>query len=72
MSNYVSAVHINFCYMPEPEGIVASSINDAERVGLARRSAFNRTGTAYALEHATRPSTLGFVLSSSPLALLAW
>lgn len=27
---------------------------------------------AYALEHATRPGTIGLVLSSSPLALLAW
>lgn len=27
---------------------------------------------AYALEHATRPSTIGLVLSSSPLAALAW
>lgn len=27
---------------------------------------------AYALEHATRPATIGLVLSSSPLALLAW
>lgn len=27
---------------------------------------------AYAAEHATRPGTIGLVLSSSPLALLAW
>lgn len=27
---------------------------------------------AYALEHGTRPATIGLVLSSSPLALLAW
>lgn len=30
------------------------------------------TGIAYGLEHATRPATIGLVLSSSPLALLGW
>lgn len=30
------------------------------------------TGTAYAMENATRPGTIGLVLSTSPLALLAW
>lgn len=29
-------------------------------------------GMAYALEHGTRPATLGLALSTSPLALLAW
>jgi len=27
---------------------------------------------AYAITHATRPSTIGFVLASNPLSLLAW
>ncbi|KAI5846461.1 epoxide hydrolase [Morchella snyderi] len=43
-----------------------------EKVGVHRGQRFNTTGNAYALEHATRPSTIGHVLSSSPLALLAW
>ena len=30
------------------------------------------TGMAYAQEHGTRPATIGLVLSSSPIALLAW
>ncbi|KAJ7583429.1 Alpha/Beta hydrolase protein [Mycena floridula] len=66
------AVHINFCYMPEPKGVDLASVNEAERIGLERGSTFSRTGSAYALEHATRPATLGFVLGSNPLALLAW
>lgn len=28
--------------------------------------------SAYALEHSSRPATIGLVLSTSPLALLAW
>ena len=31
-----------------------------------------KTGTAYAQEHATRTSTIGHVLASNPVALLAW
>lgn len=37
-----------------------------------RAELFRTTGMAYAMEHATRPSTIGLVLSSSPLALLSW
>ncbi|KAI1617161.1 Alpha/Beta hydrolase protein [Exophiala viscosa] len=33
---------------------------------------FIQTGSAYAQEHGTRPATIGFVLASNPLALLAW
>lgn len=29
-------------------------------------------GSAYAVEHATRPSTIGLALPTNPLALLAW
>jgi len=31
-----------------------------------------KTRSGYAVEHATRPSTIGHVLASNPLALLAW
>jgi microsomal epoxide hydrolase len=58
--------------MPEPEGIDQASVSDHERQGLLYGQKFMRTGTAYALEHATRPSTIGLVLGSNPLALLAW
>ena len=33
---------------------------------------WSQLGTAYAQEHGTRPSTIGHVLSSNPLSLLAW
>jgi|SRR5271154_4376790 len=37
-----------------------------------QESLVTNSGAAYALEQGTSPSTIGFVLSSSPLALLAW
>ncbi|KAJ5217283.1 hypothetical protein N7468_010291 [Penicillium chermesinum] len=33
---------------------------------------WRQTGLAYALEHGTRPSTVGLAISASPLSLLAW
>ncbi|KAF6835745.1 epoxide hydrolase [Colletotrichum musicola] len=33
---------------------------------------FLGSGMAYALEHGTRPATIGLVLSANPLSLLAW
>jgi microsomal epoxide hydrolase len=68
------AMHLNFCVMPYPENAVDDNLplEETEKEGLDRGDTFGKTGTAYALEHTTRPATIGFVLSSSPLALLAW
>ncbi|KAF4335453.1 microsomal epoxide hydrolase [Fusarium beomiforme] len=65
------AAHINFCIMPKPDN-ATEEISEAEKKGLERAEEFHRLGSAYALFHATKPSTIGLVLSSSPLALLAW
>lgn len=40
--------------------------------GLERAAEFRANGSAYLHEHGTRPSTIGHVLASNPLALLAW
>ncbi|KAK5459550.1 hypothetical protein LTS15_003679 [Exophiala xenobiotica] len=71
------AVHLNTHPMPAPDDAsvklkLQSTINDTEQAGLERHNFFLHNGTAYAFEHATRPATIGAVLSSSPLALLSW
>ncbi|KAF2501144.1 putative epoxide hydrolase [Lophium mytilinum] len=43
-----------------------------EETALERTKLSSMTEFAYALEHATRPATIGFVLSSNPVALLSW
>lgn len=35
-------------------------------------AAWAQTGSAYAAEHATRPSTISLALNTNPLAMLAW
>jgi microsomal epoxide hydrolase len=49
-----------------------SKLTDFEKSALAKSAKWNEVSNAYAREHGTRPSTIGHVLSSSPLALLAW
>jgi microsomal epoxide hydrolase len=64
---------VNFCSINKPtSSFDESKISDIERTGLKRWEEWKTTGTAYAMEHATKPATIGFVLRSNPLALLAW
>lgn len=72
-NNGSAAIHLNFCIMPEPsDPSLSTTYNALEQEGLERTDWFTKLGSAYALEHATRPSIIGLMLHSSPLALLAW
>ena len=46
--------------------------NTTEKKGLERLKGFMERGRGYAIEHGTKPSTIGLILSSNPLAFLAW
>jgi len=47
-------------------------LSEKEITGVGRYNNFGDLGNAYARMHGTRPGTIGLVLSSSPVALLAW
>ncbi|PHH67684.1 hypothetical protein CDD82_1221 [Ophiocordyceps australis] len=74
------ASHLNFVPVPKPTestsplNLVASLGNytPAERLGMERSEWFRREGYGYNMEQGTKPHTLGFALSDSPIALLAW
>jgi len=63
---------VNYCIMPQPQGFDCSTLIEEDKKGIEQGTQFKSFGTAYAAAHATRPATIGIVLSSSPLALLAW
>ena len=63
---------LNFSPVPKPAGFAEETLEDYEKKGLERYRWFMDDGRAYALMQATRPATLGLVLMSSPLAVLAW
>ncbi|KAB8360950.1 hypothetical protein FH972_024682 [Carpinus fangiana] len=66
------AMHVNFLVVEPPKDVADADVTAEEQEGLKRFKGFMTEGNAYAREHGTRPSTIGFVLSSSPVALLAW
>ena len=61
---------VHLCIGLEPKE--ATDLTAEEQKGLQRYSEFGSLGNAYAREHGTRPATIGLVLSSSPIAQLAW
>lgn len=55
----------------QPENM-PTDITADENKALERYVNFGSMGNAYARMHGTRPATIGLVLSSSPIAQLAW
>lgn len=72
ISDCFQAVHLNVCFMGRPEGISDEHLDASEREGIQRMEEFRMMGAGYAIEHGTRPSTIGHVLATNPVALLAW
>ncbi|KAA8900210.1 hypothetical protein FN846DRAFT_989114 [Sphaerosporella brunnea] len=69
----VRGVHATMVWvLPRAELAPPTSLPAREQEGLRRGREFASVGSAYALEHATRPATIAHVLAASPLALLAW
>jgi microsomal epoxide hydrolase len=66
------AILLNADTSGKPEGADGSEIEDVEIEGVKRYESWGKKGTGYALEHGTRPATVGLALSASPVALLAW
>lgn len=67
-------MHLNFMYTKDIHTKAKSDevLSEQEQKGVKRMEEFKTVGSAYALEHGTKPSTIGLVLSSSPIAQLAW
>ncbi|KAJ6031115.1 hypothetical protein N7540_001847 [Penicillium herquei] len=66
------AAHFNVVFMRQPVGVTNDNLCDSEKLGIARMTEFVTLGSGYATEHGTRPSTIGHVIASNPMALLAW
>ncbi|KAL4789347.1 Alpha/Beta hydrolase protein [Aspergillus venezuelensis] len=66
------ALHVNMLVLNPDQTPPNMDPTPEEQEHLARSAEWQKTGFAYALEHATRPATIGLAMSSSPLALLAW
>ncbi|CAO2658070.1 Nn.00g073300.m01.CDS01 [Neocucurbitaria sp. VM-36] len=69
---YDACVGIHLNMMSTRDQPDENTLSPLEKKAFDRAQVWQATGTAYAQEHSTRPSTIGYVLSSSPLAILAW
>ena len=65
-------IHLNFFPMLPPEGADLASLDEFDQKGLARAAAWGQWGQGYRIEQSTKPATIGAVLESSPVAVLAW
>lgn len=72
-SDHVLGTHVNFLFTPpprEPEALAGLSGADQER--LERLAEFADKGSGYMKLLSTRPRTIGYGLTDSPIGQLAW
>lgn len=67
---HCAAIHLNMPVAGRPKE--PGALSEEDRADLAVMARFQREESAYALEQATKPQTLGVALNDSPAGLLAW
>ena len=67
---HCAAIHLNLAMVDAPAD--PGPLTDQEKADLADMAHFQREEAGYALEHGTKPQTLGVALNDSPAGLLAW
>ncbi|MYH71496.1 MAG: epoxide hydrolase 1 [Acidimicrobiia bacterium] len=65
------AVHVNFLFATAPEG-GPGELTEAEQAGLARANLYFTEGAGYMQIQSTKPQTLAYGLTDSPVGQLAW
>ena len=66
----LAAIHLNLPIMFPPP--VEGTPNSEERASIAQLVAFDKTLSGYAKVQATRPQTIGYALTDSPVGQAAW
>src|ERR1700683_1277705 len=70
---HVRAVHVNMLALPIPDGVASeSTLTPVEQDRLQAGAEFLAYGTGYDLIQSTRPQTLAYALTDSPVGQLAW
>jgi microsomal epoxide hydrolase len=71
--NRVVGVHVNFLLLPAPrDQAELAKLSDADRARLQASARFRSEGMGYGMIQATRPQTLAYALTDSPVGQLAW
>lgn len=78
---HVKAHHVNSIVPAEPNAtahpelyakVQTTPLSDTEKAGLARSGWFSQEGNGYYRKQATKPQTVGYFMTDSPVGLLAW
>ena len=69
-SDSCKGMHVNQMGIPQLENF--DNLSQDEQDLLDKANEFMDTANGFAMEQGTRPATLGFAISSSPLAMLSW
>ncbi|KAF2183898.1 alpha/beta-hydrolase [Zopfia rhizophila CBS 207.26] len=79
--NHIKASHYNAdggmapSWIQQPIQAIRHAVTpytEREKKGLERSEWFFKEGVGYAIVHETKPQTVGYALTDSPVALLAW
>jgi epoxide hydrolase len=69
---HVVGVHLNTLSTYAPRDDELEGLTDAERDRIATRARFLQDGLGYGIQQSTRPQTLAYALTDSPVGQLAW
>ncbi|KAK5633098.1 hypothetical protein RRF57_008812 [Xylaria bambusicola] len=82
---YIKAQHLNLDHYPQPSlmrnpltflrtmfSALVAGFSERDKKGFERSKWFRDEGSAYHMLQGTKPQTLGYGLTDSPVALLAW
>jgi pimeloyl-ACP methyl ester carboxylesterase len=67
----LAGIHLNLL-LTALVGPPPAEPSEAERAALDAIATFRASGSGYFIEQATRPQTIGYALTDSPVALAAW
>jgi hypothetical protein len=80
-ATHIKALHTNSAVPAEPTAeshpelyteLENEPLSDFDKSGLARTASFSKDGMGYVALLTTRPQTIGYSLTDSPVGLLAW
>ena len=75
------ASHTNFAVPNQPTmadhpvlyaQVQATPLTEAEKAGKERSAWFEKEGSGYRIEQSTKPQTIGYSMTDSPIGLLSW
>ncbi|OJD36163.1 epoxide hydrolase [Diplodia corticola] len=68
----VKAAHLNIYFAPSAPASGEEPADPLEKEAVENAKKFTQSGMAYAMLHASRPSTAGLAIGNSPVSLLTW